>query len=157
VRPLPERTGRRVPAFTWPTRRSPSPGWFYKLLNRMSSGTYFPGSVRAVGIPKDHGPVVRLLGVPNEADRVAPTAAAMLLEDNWSRSSILTAMAMGLGDLLRTMPDGTLSPLKKGTRKVPRSRRPSQAVHALCVRPLDGPEAPGLSIRALRGQRGDPL
>jgi RNA-directed DNA polymerase len=52
----------------------------YKLWNRMSSGSYFPGPVRAVEIPKDHGKGVRVLGVPNVADRVAQTAAAMLLE-----------------------------------------------------------------------------
>ena len=53
----------------------------YKLWNRMSSGSYFPGPVRGVEIPKDHGMGVRLLGVPNTADRVAQTAAAMLLEE----------------------------------------------------------------------------
>ncbi len=53
----------------------------YKLWNRMSSGSYFPGPVRGVEIPKDHGAGVRLLGVPNTADRVAQTAAALLLED----------------------------------------------------------------------------
>jgi hypothetical protein len=53
----------------------------YLLWNRMSSGSYFPGPVRAVEIPKDHGAGVRLLGVPNTADRVAQTAAAMLLEE----------------------------------------------------------------------------
>ncbi len=47
----------------------------------MSSGSYFPGAVRAVEIPKDHGAGVRTLGVPNTADRVAQTAAAMLLEE----------------------------------------------------------------------------
>jgi len=52
----------------------------YKLWNRMSSGSYLPGPVRAVEIPKDHGAGVRTLGVPNVADRVAQTAAAMLLE-----------------------------------------------------------------------------
>jgi RNA-directed DNA polymerase len=52
----------------------------YLLWNRMSSGSYFPGPVRAVEIPKDHGAGVRILGVPNTADRVAQTAAAMLLE-----------------------------------------------------------------------------
>ena len=46
----------------------------------MSSGSYFPGPVRAVEIPKDHGAGVRVLGVPNTADRIAQTAAAMLLE-----------------------------------------------------------------------------
>ena len=52
----------------------------YKLWNRMASGSYFPGPVRAVEIPKDHGKGVRVLGVPNVEDRVAQTAAAMLLE-----------------------------------------------------------------------------
>ncbi|MCA1694259.1 MAG: group II intron reverse transcriptase/maturase [Actinobacteria bacterium] len=53
----------------------------YKLWNRMSSGSYFPGPVRAVEIPKDHGAGVRVLGVPTTADRIAQTAAAMLLEE----------------------------------------------------------------------------
>jgi RNA-directed DNA polymerase len=55
-------------------------GNLYRLWNRMSSGSYFPGAVRGVEIPKDHGEGVRLLGVPNTADRVAQAAAAMLLE-----------------------------------------------------------------------------
>jgi RNA-directed DNA polymerase len=38
----------------------------YKLWNRMASGSYFPGPVRAVEIPKDHGARVRRLGVPTE-------------------------------------------------------------------------------------------
>jgi len=53
----------------------------YKLWNRMSAGSYFPGPVRAVEIPKDHGLGVRVLGVPNVGDRIAQTAAAMLLEE----------------------------------------------------------------------------
>ena len=53
----------------------------YKLWNRMASGSYFPGPVRAVEIPKDHGLGTRVLGVPNTADRIAQTAAAMLLEE----------------------------------------------------------------------------
>ncbi len=53
----------------------------YKLWNRMSSGSYFPGPVRAVEIPKDHGKGVRVLGVPNTVDRIAQTTAAMLLEE----------------------------------------------------------------------------
>ena len=52
----------------------------YKLWNRMSSGSYLPGPVRAVEIPKDHGAGVRVLGVPNVADRIAQTAVARLLE-----------------------------------------------------------------------------
>jgi RNA-directed DNA polymerase len=44
-------------------------------------GELLPGPVRAVEIPKDHGAGVRTLGVPNTADRIAQTAAAMLLEE----------------------------------------------------------------------------
>jgi len=50
----------------------------YKLWNRMSSGSYFPGPVRAVDIPKRGG--IRRLGIPNVVDRVAQTVAAMVLE-----------------------------------------------------------------------------
>jgi hypothetical protein len=53
----------------------------FKVWNRMSSGSYFPGPVRGVEIPEDHGEGVRLPGVPNTGDRVAQTAAAMLLEE----------------------------------------------------------------------------
>ena len=53
----------------------------YKVWNRMSAGSYMPGPVRAVEIPKDHGAGVRVLGVPNVADRVAQTAVAILLEE----------------------------------------------------------------------------
>lgn len=52
----------------------------YKLWNRMSSGSYFPGPVRAVEIPKKGG--TRVLGIPNVVDRVAQTAAVMALEPN---------------------------------------------------------------------------
>ncbi len=38
----------------------------YKVWNRMSAGSYMPGPVRAVEIPKDHGAGVRVLGVPTE-------------------------------------------------------------------------------------------
>jgi RNA-directed DNA polymerase len=51
----------------------------YKLWNRMSSGSYFPGPVRAVEIPKGNGGV-RVLGIPNVIDRVAQTAMALWLE-----------------------------------------------------------------------------
>ena len=52
----------------------------YKLWNRHGFGKLFPGPVRGVEIPKDHGLGTRVLGVPNTADRIAQTAAAMLLE-----------------------------------------------------------------------------
>jgi RNA-directed DNA polymerase len=50
----------------------------YRLWNRMSSGSYFPGPVRAVEIPKKGG--TRILGIPSVIDRVAQTAAVLLLE-----------------------------------------------------------------------------
>ncbi len=50
----------------------------YRLWNRMVSGSYFPGPVRAVEIPKKGG--TRTLGIPNVIDRVAQTAAALMLE-----------------------------------------------------------------------------
>src|SRR6266705_1729461 len=53
-------------------------GNLYKLWNRMSSGSYFPGPVRAVEIPKKGG--TRILGIPNVADRVAQTVAVLVLE-----------------------------------------------------------------------------
>lgn len=51
----------------------------YKLWNRMSSGSYFPGPVRMVEISKPDGGI-RVLGVPNVADRIAQTVAVMVLE-----------------------------------------------------------------------------
>ncbi|HEX9178510.1 MAG TPA: reverse transcriptase domain-containing protein, partial [Mycobacterium sp.] len=50
----------------------------YRLWNRMSSGSYFPGPVRAVEIPKKG--VTRVLGIPNVVDRVAQTVAVLALE-----------------------------------------------------------------------------
>ncbi len=55
----------------------------YRLWNRMSSGSYFPGPVRAVEIPKKGG--TRVLGIPNVIDRVAQTAAVLLLEPGVER------------------------------------------------------------------------
>jgi RNA-directed DNA polymerase len=52
----------------------------YKLWNRMSSGSYFPGPVRAVEIPKKGG--TRVLGIPNVVDRIAQTLVALVLEPN---------------------------------------------------------------------------
>src|SRR5512134_2903744 len=51
----------------------------YKIWNRMSSGSYFPPSVRLVEIPKANGGV-RPPGIPTVADRVAQTVVKMVLE-----------------------------------------------------------------------------
>src|SRR5660398_277229 len=52
----------------------------YRLWNRMTSGSYFPGPVRAVEIPKKGG--TRILGIPNVVDRVAQSVAVAVLEPN---------------------------------------------------------------------------
>jgi group II intron reverse transcriptase/maturase len=52
----------------------------FGLWNRMASGSYFPGPVKAVEIPKQGG--TRRLGIPNVVDRIAQTAAALALEAN---------------------------------------------------------------------------
>ena len=54
-------------------------GNLYKGWNRMSSGSYFPPPVRSGMIPKKDGGQ-RRLGIPTVADRVAQTAAKMVLE-----------------------------------------------------------------------------
>jgi group II intron reverse transcriptase/maturase len=51
----------------------------YLIWNRMSSGSYFPPSVKAVPIPKKSGGE-RLLGVPTVSDRIAQTVVTMTLE-----------------------------------------------------------------------------
>lgn len=51
----------------------------YKIWNRMSSGSYFPPSVRAVSIPKKSGGQ-RILGVPTVADRVAQMVVKQFIE-----------------------------------------------------------------------------
>jgi RNA-directed DNA polymerase len=51
----------------------------YKLWNRMSSGCYFPQPVKMVKIAKKDGGE-RILGVPSVIDRIAETAAKLILE-----------------------------------------------------------------------------
>jgi RNA-directed DNA polymerase len=51
----------------------------YRLWNRMSSGSYFPPSVKAVPIPKKSGGT-RILGVPTVSDRIAQTVVKKVLE-----------------------------------------------------------------------------
>jgi RNA-directed DNA polymerase len=52
---------------------------WYKLWNRMSSGSYYPPPVRRVDIPKGDGRT-RPLGIPTVADRVAQTVVKRFLE-----------------------------------------------------------------------------
>lgn len=51
----------------------------YKLWNRMSSGSYFPSSVKAVPIPKKTGGM-RILGVPTVEDRIAQMVVKLEFE-----------------------------------------------------------------------------
>ena len=51
----------------------------YKLWNRMSSGSYFPSSVKTVAIPKKAGGE-RLLGIPTVGDRICQMVVKLLLE-----------------------------------------------------------------------------
>lgn len=51
----------------------------YKIWNRMTSGSYFPPSVKAILIPKKSGGT-RTLGVPTVSDRIAQTVVKSILE-----------------------------------------------------------------------------
>lgn len=51
----------------------------YKIWNRMSSGSYFPPSVKRVEIPKANGKK-RQLGIPTVGDRVAQMVVKLYLE-----------------------------------------------------------------------------
>lgn len=51
----------------------------YKLWNRMSSGSYFPPSVKGIDIPKKDGSK-RTLGIPIVQDRIAQMVVKIYLE-----------------------------------------------------------------------------
>lgn len=54
-------------------------GNLYKIWNRLTSGSYLPPAVMAVGIPKRSGGT-RVLGIPTLSDRIAQTVVKMYLE-----------------------------------------------------------------------------
>ena len=181
----------------------------YMLWNRMSSGSYLPRPVRVVEIPKDHGTGVRVLGVPTVVDRIAQTAAAMLLEEKlepifhpdsdgyrpgrdghdalakarqrcWKQDWVLdldirkffrqrspwtpdgdgaTPHRLALDPAVhRAVAGSPHADARRDPRRAGEGNPPGlsylalvgQLVHALCVRHLDGPAVPELSLRALR-------
>ena len=63
----------------WEAFESDRSKQFYKLWNRMASGSYFPPPVKEMEIPKKDGKL-RKLGVPTMADRIAQQAIRNYLE-----------------------------------------------------------------------------
>jgi len=53
----------------------------YKLWNRLTSGSYFPESVKSVEIPKKNGGK-RILGIPTILDRIAQEVVRKQLENS---------------------------------------------------------------------------
>ncbi len=51
----------------------------YRIWNKLSSGSYFPPSVKAVPIPKKSGGE-RILGIPTVSDRIAQTVVKLDFE-----------------------------------------------------------------------------
>jgi group II intron reverse transcriptase/maturase len=71
--------GAGVDRMTWAELDSNLKGHLYQLWNRLSSGSYFPGPVLQVEIPKKSGGV-RSLGIPTLLDRIAQQVVREHLE-----------------------------------------------------------------------------
>jgi RNA-directed DNA polymerase len=56
----------------------------YVIWNRMSSGSYFPPSVKRVGIPKANGNI-RELGIPTVSDRTAQMVVKQYVEPRFEQ------------------------------------------------------------------------
>src|SRR6478672_4093347 len=69
----------------------------YKLWNRMSSGSYLPGPVRAVEIPKDHGRGSGCWVCPMWPTESPRQRRRCCWRRSWSRSSTPTATVTVLG------------------------------------------------------------
>lgn len=68
-----------IDGMTWQWLEKNSKAELYKLWNRLTSGSYFPQSVKEVSIPKKDGGV-RKLGIPTILDRIAQQVVKTQLE-----------------------------------------------------------------------------
>jgi len=68
-----------IDKMTWQWLEKNSRTAIYKLWNRLSSGSYFPQSVKEVSIPKKDGGK-RKLGIPTVLDRIAQQVVRAHLE-----------------------------------------------------------------------------
>ncbi len=71
--------GAGIDEMTWTDLEKDLNKQLYKLWNRLSSGSYFPPSVKEVIIPKDKGGE-RKLGIPTILDRIAQEVVKSYLE-----------------------------------------------------------------------------
>lgn len=69
----------------------------YKLWNRMSSGSYFPGPVRGVEIPKDHGGVCACSGCRIRRTGWRRLRRRCCWRASWSGCFTVTVMVTVLG------------------------------------------------------------
>ena len=65
----------------------------YKIWNRLTSGSYFPPSVKEVAIPKKDG-TKRKLGIPTIGDRIAQMVIKTYLEPRLEKEFLQNRMAI---------------------------------------------------------------